>query len=32
MFIDKIIQKIIEKLPKSLPAGFYSVVQETGQI
>ena len=30
--IEKIIKKIIKKLPKSLPAGFYSTVQETGQV
>jgi len=32
IFLEKIIKKIIEKLPKSLPAGFLSRVQETGQI
>jgi len=30
--MKKIIKKINKKLPKSLPAGFWSTVQETGQI
>ena len=30
--IEKIIKKTIKKLPKSLPAGFWSTMQETGQI